>query len=55
MKYHQLREGMIFEFLQRKTEPDDIERFWEIIEIEERQMVQGEGTLRIARGRSACR
>ena len=39
MKYHQLREGMIFEFLQRKTaEPDDIERFWEIIELEEREM-----------------
>ena len=38
MKFHHLREGMIYEFLQRKTEPDDIERFWEIIEIEERQM-----------------
>ncbi len=39
MKYHQLREGMIFEFLQRKAaEPDDIERYWEIIELEEREM-----------------
>ena len=38
MKFHHLREGMIYEFLQRKTEPDDIERFWEIIELEERQV-----------------
>ena len=39
MKFHDLREGMIYEFLQRNAEePDDIKRFWEIIELEERQM-----------------
>ena len=38
MKYHQLREGMIYEFTDKRPEPDNIERYWEIIELEEKQI-----------------
>ena len=38
MKFHQLREGMIFEFTDKRPEPDNVERYWEIIELEERQV-----------------
>ena len=38
MKYHQLREGMIFEFTDKRPEPENVERYWGIIELEERQI-----------------
>ena len=38
MKYHHLREGMIFEFTDKRPEPENVERYWEIIELEERQI-----------------
>ena len=38
MKFHQLREGMIFEFTDKRPEPENVERYWEIIELEEKQI-----------------